>query len=97
MENTHNQTNEQQFLILNQNDFKRLESKLDEILRFYKSSKNVTNAIDKYMSENDTMQTLGKGKTWVYNMRRAGLLNYSKVGQTVYYETESVLKVLNGK
>jgi hypothetical protein len=47
------------------------------------------------IDEKKAIQILGKKATWFWQMRKAGLLNYSKVGSKVYYSIQDIKKLLD--
>jgi hypothetical protein len=48
-----------------------------------------------YITEKEAGRILGKKTTWFWNLRNEGILPYTKVGSTVYYDKEDLKKLLD--
>jgi len=47
----------------------------------------------KYISENEAKEILGKKTTWFWLQRTNGVLQYSKVGNQIFYKLEDIEKL----
>ena len=76
-------------------DFRRLEEKQDEILNLLKGNNHPSSVTDDFLTEDKAKEIFPRGSTWFWNKRKSGELPFSKVGQTVYYKREDLLKLIN--
>jgi len=49
----------------------------------------------KYLPEPKAKELLGKGTTWFWQMRKAGSLRFTKVGNRIYYHVDDIEKLFN--
>jgi len=50
----------------------------------------------KFIPETTAKEMLGKGTTWFWQMRKAGKLEYKKVGSKIYYVVDDLEKLIEG-
>lgn len=70
-----------------------LIKKQDQILQLLT---NKTESLSEYITEEEAKSIINRGSTWFWNQRKAGFLDYRKVGQTVYYKRESIINIVTG-
>lgn len=49
----------------------------------------------KYMAESKAKELFGKGTTWFWQMRKKGLLRFTKVGNKIYYHVDDIELLFN--
>lgn len=76
------------------NDIKNGQEKiLGELESLASINRNAKIAID-YLTEKEAGEILNKKSTWFFNMRKSGMLPYSKVGGKVFYDKRSIVALL---
>jgi hypothetical protein len=75
-------------------DFRRLEEKQDEILNLLKSRAANSSDTGEYITEEQAKDIFPRGSTWFWMKRKAGL-PFKKVGQTVYYKRADLQKLID--
>jgi hypothetical protein len=53
--------------------------------------------IGDYITEKEAKIILGRNTTWFWNLRKNGQLQYSKIGNKVFYSKANILKFIEGK
>lgn len=82
---------ENQYLIIPKSDLTEIKEKLALILSNI-SQDNRSQNISKseYMGQNEAEKYLNKKTTWFWQMRRAGKLQFKKLGNKNYYKKEEL-------
>ncbi len=90
-----NQKNSAGYLIVPHEILESIEKNQIEILNLLKGKgKPETEALN-YVDEKKAIELVGKKATWFWQMRKAGLLNYTKVGAKVYYSLDEIRNLLS--
>jgi len=62
-----------------------------KILSFFEASKK--DDLADYITESQAKDLLKKKATWFWQMRKSGLLQYSKIGKAIYYSKNDIVKL----
>lgn len=68
----------------------------DRILQILTSMTDQKETIGDYISESDAKKILGRNTTWFWNLRKTGKLQFSKVGNKVFYSKADIFRFLEG-
>ncbi|MFY0644995.1 MAG: helix-turn-helix domain-containing protein [Bacteroidia bacterium] len=74
-----------------ENNQRRILKKLDELKRKIEGDKQ---DLSDYVSEQEAKKLLGRGTTWFWERRKAGVLPYTKHGGQVYYRRADLVKYM---
>ncbi len=87
--------NEQSFVIIPNETLESIERNQIEILNLLKG-KNLNGSEQlNYVDEKKAIQIIGKKATWFWQMRKSGVLKYTKVGAKVFYSLDELKKLVN--
>lgn len=88
----------QQFILLPEDDYNRLNEKLDSIILMLNGDdapNGKSNAIGgKWITEKEAQRLTGKKATTLWKMRTSGELTFTKLNNRVYYDKENILSLL---
>lgn len=85
------------FVLISSNSLKRLEEKIDSICQHLNGEKPNSNGINGFLSEKQAMEQFKRSHTWFWTKRKAGVLQFSKVGKTIYYQQEQLFKLIESE
>jgi len=91
--NSGSNVNPQQLVLLPASDFEELLIKQDQALAMLNSKKS-SSPFDDYVTQAEAITILNKKSTWLWQKRKAGQLNFKKIGRTVYYKKEDIFNLL---
>lgn len=87
-----------QFVMVSQDDWQQLMTKVDTIATSLGNNKTKLNPIGDYITEKEAKELLGRGTTWFWNKRKSKELNGRKSGNVWYYSVKEIQHfVENGK
>ncbi len=85
------------FVLISRNSLKRLEEKIDTICQHLTGENNNKHGINGYLSEKQAMEQFKRSHTWFWTKRKSGVLQFSKVGKTIYYQQEQLFKLIESE
>lgn len=86
-----------EFVLIPKEDFLNLQSKMDTVIELLqdKTPNEADEIIDgKWLPASMAMEMLKRKTTTLWKMRKAGLLIHSKFNNTVYYDRQSIIDLL---
>lgn len=90
-----NQKSQGSFLVIPHEILESIERNQIEILNLLKEKGYSGSEKLDFIDEKRAIELIGKKATWFWQMRKAGLLNYTKVGAKVYYSLDEIRKLLS--
>ncbi len=65
-----------------------------KILELLKNNGIGKSTLGDYITETEAKKLLGRKTTWFWTRRQNGMLPYSKIGATIYYSKQDLMKLL---
>lgn len=85
-----------QSLILVPEEFlSEIKNKQDQIISLLESKKD--GQLPKFITEKEAKCIFNKQSTWFWQMRRDGILPFSKIGKSIFYSIDDLNKVLENR
>lgn len=84
----------QAFVLAEQEQLDRIEKQLSELHRAISDGSFQVLSIGRHVPEREAKKLLQKGTTWFWEQRKAGNLDYAKVGNTIYYRLEDLERLI---
>lgn len=93
---TQNQAIDEEFLIVPKRWLAAIEETQKKILALLQKETNTQahGYVGDYMTETQAKKLLGRKTTWFWQLRTSGKLAFSKIGNTVYYHKDDIVKLL---
>jgi hypothetical protein len=79
-------------LIIPEEFLKQINDKQDEIIELLKD-KNI-NSSPEFITEAEAKEIFKRKSTWFWQMRKAGVLPFSKIGKSIYYSSSDLKALL---
>jgi hypothetical protein len=83
----------QQFVLLPAEAWQAMQANQARMLALLEH--RATSAVDDYLSEKGVIRLLGRGPTWLWDKRKRGELEFTKVGNRVLYKHNDLLDYLD--
>ncbi len=90
-----NQKNQAGYVIIPHETLETIERNQVEILELLKGKSSPGSEQLNYVDEKKAIQIIGKKATWFWQMRKTGVLKYTKVGAKVFYSLDALKKLVN--
>ena len=90
----------QQWVIIPKEQLDSIQKNQEQILLMLQNNSNhkipqESLVQGKYMPETKAKELFGKGTTWFWQMRKAGHLRFTKVGNKIYYHVDDIEMLFN--
>lgn len=86
---------EQVFKVIPEAEYSRITEKLDLILQTLKVPQEAAAGIGNWISEAEAQKITGKKATTLWKMRYKGFLAFTKFNNKIFYDRESIMKLLD--
>ena len=80
-------------LIIPEQFLKAFNEKQDQILDLLKNHKPSLES--DFITESEAKEIFKRKSTWFWQMRKSGILPFSKIGKSIYYSRNDLNKLLN--
>ncbi len=70
----------------------KLNEKQDQIIDLLKSTDKLSQ--NEFLTEKEARELLQKKTTWLWQMRKEGLLPFRKIGKSIYYSKKEINQLL---
>lgn len=87
-----------QYLIIPKGDLVEIKEKLSQILNnLTQGKKSEATQKSEYIGQSEAEKFLNKKTTWFWQMRKAGKLQFKKLGNKNYYKREELEKLFDSQ
>ena len=80
-------------LIIPEEFLQKLNDKQDKIISLLEAAHQTKNT--EFITEKEAADIFKRKSTWFWQMRKTGILPYSKVGKSIYYSKNDLEKILS--
>ncbi|BFG70149.1 hypothetical protein KACHI17_10300 [Sediminibacterium sp. KACHI17] len=80
-------------LVIPEHFLKSINEKQDQIIDLLKQQKDVIS--NEYITEAEARELFKRKATWFWQMRKSGILPFSKVGKSIYYSRKDLNQLLS--
>jgi hypothetical protein len=94
MKNSNYKQQDQGLRLVPQEFLEEISEKQELILELLSGERESNQTLGDFISEADASKMLGRKTTWFWNLRKKGILPFTKVGNKVFYAKQDILKML---
>lgn len=73
-----------------QSFLEKISNAQDKIVELLSSKQTTEGSVGDFISETEAAKLLGRKTTWFWNLRKQGVLPYTKVGNKVFYSKKDI-------
>ncbi len=86
----------QNFKLITETEYNEINRKLDSILQHVSNPEQIPKpTLGKWITEKEAQQATGKKATTLWKMRNKGLITFTKINNKIFYDKESILKLMD--
>ena len=86
----------QNFKLIPEGEYNEMNRKLDSILQIISNFEQATKSSrGKWITEKEAQEITGKKTTTLWKMRNEGLLAFTRINNKIFYDKESILKLMD--
>ena len=85
---------DQGLLLVPQNFLEEISERQEQILTILSEERESNQSLGDFISEAEAAKLLGRKTTWFWNLRKQGIMPFTKVGNKVFYAKQDILKMM---